>query len=101
MTITALAVEEPLRRSECWCCGKIERSEKLVHLGNHPEVAICVQCAYLLKKTARDITDQSRTGPVVRIRDRLRRLRRTVMDRGWHNRRLIGRPLRWLERYLP
>lgn len=101
MTVTALGVDEPARRSECWCCGRIESPEKLAHLGNHPEVAVCVQCAYWLKTSAREIEDRSRTGPAVRFRDRLRQLRRGVMGRGWHGNRLVGRPLRWLGRHLP
>lgn len=99
--VTAVATYEPPRRSECWCCGKIESPEKMVHLGNHPEVTVCVPCAYWLKHAASEIKDQSRTGPRARVRDWLRRLRRAVTVRGWRNRRLVGRPLRRLGKHLP
>jgi len=36
-----------------------------------------------------------------RLRDGLRWARRVVMDHHWHQRPVIGRPLRWLGRYLP
>jgi hypothetical protein len=93
--------EEPLRRSECWCCGLIEDPAKLVHLGNHPEVTVCTRCARSISKWAWEIEDQSRTGLAVRGRDAFRRLRKTVMQRGWHHNRLLGRPLRWLGKHMP
>jgi hypothetical protein len=93
--------EEPLGPPECWCCGTIEDPAQLVHLGNHPEVAVCTRCAHSISKWAREIEDQSQTGVAVRVRDEFRRLRKTVVRRGWHNNRLIGRPLRWLGRHTP
>jgi hypothetical protein len=86
---------------ECWCCGMSAAPETMVHLGNHPEVAICVRCAYSIKNWAWEIEDRSRTGPAVRARDGFRRLRRGVVRLGWHQSRLVGRPLRWLGRRLP
>ena len=38
-SLTAVEEEFP-GRSKCWCCGGVEELERLVHLGNHPEVAI-------------------------------------------------------------
>jgi hypothetical protein len=35
------------------------------------------------------------------VRGRLRWLRQFVIEHDWHNNRVIGRPLRWLGRYLP
>ncbi|MGI8868550.1 MAG: hypothetical protein ACR2F6_06800 [Mycobacteriales bacterium] len=88
-------------RSECWCCGVIDDPAKLVHLGNHPEVTVCTRCAHSISKWAGEIEDQSRTGIAVRARDVFRRLRETVVERGWHRSRLIGRPLRWLGKHTP
>lgn len=87
--------------SQCWCCGAISDPVTLVRLGNHPEVGVCVRCAHSLSKWAWEIEDRSRTGFAVRARDRFRRLRRRVVDRGWHRTRFIGRPLRWLGRFTP
>jgi hypothetical protein len=72
-----------------------------VHLGNHPEVTVCIRCAHSISKWAWEIEDQSRTGIAVRARDGFRRLRRGVVQRGWHHHRLIGRPLRWIGRHTP
>ena len=99
--VTAVATDEPPRRSECWCCGLIEDPARMVHLGNHPEVALCLRCARWTAKQAREIEDLTRTGPLVRARDRARLGRQKVMQRGWHRNRWLGRPLRWLGRRLP
>ncbi len=98
---TAQATDEPPRRSECWCCGRIEDAARMVHLGNHPEVTLCLRCARWAAKQAKEIEDLTRTGRLVWVRDRLRLARQKVMQRGWHERRLIGRPLRWLGKHLP
>jgi hypothetical protein len=88
-------------RSECWCCGTIEDPARLVHLGNHPEVAVCTRCAHSISKWAWEIEDQSRTGLPVRARDAFRRLRKHVVQQGWHKNRVVGRILRWLGKYTP
>jgi hypothetical protein len=102
MTIgTAVEDADALHPSECWCCGMIQPREKMARLGNHPEVAICIRCAYSVKTWAWEIEDQSRIGLLVRVRDRFRRARKTVMRKGWHQHPIIGQPLRWLGRRLP
>ena len=87
--------------SACWCCGAVDDPERLVHLGNHPEVALCVRCARWAAKEAWEIEDRSRTGPLVRTRDRFRAARRYVIQRRWHQHPVLGRPLRWIGRRLP
>jgi hypothetical protein len=87
--------------AECWCCGRPYPSERLVHLGNHPEVAVCLGCAHVLHQQAAQREDALRPSIPSRARDGLRWGRRVVMDRRWHQRPLIGRPLRWLGRRLP
>jgi hypothetical protein len=73
----------------------------MVHLGNHPEVALCLPCVRWAAKQSRQIEDRTRTGPLVRVRDRLRLARQQVMQRGWHRNRWLGGPLRWLGRHVP
>jgi hypothetical protein len=97
---TAVEGTDPLG-SQCWCCGSAHDSDQMVHLGNHPEVMICVRCAYSIKAWALEIEDRSRTGYAVRVREAFRRLRRDVMRRQLHQNKWIGRPLRWLGRRLP
>ena len=85
----------------CWCCGMSAGQARFVHLHAHPEVAVCISCARWLGTSARELEDRSRTGLAVRVRGRLRRARRFVMDHGWHDHPVIGRPLRWIGRHTP
>jgi hypothetical protein len=64
-------------------------------------VTICIRCAYSIQKWAWEIDDRSRAGLPVRARQAFRRVRRAVMQQGWHRHPLVGRPLRWLGRHLP
>ena len=97
---TAVEDFEP-RRSECWCCGAIDDPARMIHLGNHPEVLLCVPCGHWAAKQAWEIEDRARTGPLVRGRDRLRALRRSVVEHGWQHKRILGGPLRWIGKRLP
>jgi hypothetical protein len=95
------ATDEHGARSQCWCCGQIESPEKLVRLGKHPEVALCMACARWASKQADEIADLSRTGLGVRVRDRMRVARRKVIERGWHRLPVLGGLLRRLGRHTP
>jgi hypothetical protein len=86
---------------ECWCCGAVHAPNQMVHLGNHPEVAICIRCAYSIKNWAWQIEDRDKTGPAVKARDVFRQARKNAMRRQLHQNKWIGRPLRWLGRRLP
>jgi hypothetical protein len=79
----------------CWCCGRASSEDALVHLGNHPEVGICVNCVHFLRRRARDLqaTEIRRL-----LRGAAESVRREVMARGWHQRPVIGPALRWLNR---
>lgn len=101
--MTAQPATDPQRsgRSECWCCGRTDDPDRLVHLGSHPEVTVCVACAHDLSKRASAIEDQARTGLTVGIRDRLRTIRATVIARGWHTKPVIGPLLRRIGKYTP
>lgn len=101
MAIPAADEAEQLDRSTCWCCGAMEVSGRLVHLGNHPEVALCLRCAHWAAQRAWEIEDANRVGPLVWARERVRAGRRTVMDHGWQHHRVFGAPLRWLGKRLP
>jgi hypothetical protein len=84
--------------SECWCCGRITSPAALVHLGKHPEVGVCVSCVRFLGRRARDYqASQMR----IRLRGAAESIRGQVMSRGWHERRLIGPVLRWINRHAP
>jgi hypothetical protein len=99
---TRTAVDDAeMEPSRCWCCGVTEAASRMVHLGNHPEVALCLRCARWAAKQAGEIEDRGRTGRRVVARNRLRAVRRSVVRRGWHHHRLLGGPVRWIGRRLP
>jgi hypothetical protein len=101
MAIQSAVDDAELNRSECWCCGAVDDPARMVHLGNHPEVVLCVGCARWASKQAWEIEDRAKSGPLVSGRDRLRAARRSVIEHGWHNSRWFGGPIRWLGKRLP
>ncbi len=101
MTVRSAAGDGGPTGAECWCCGSIEDPGRLVQLGNHPEVGVCIRCAHSLSKWAREIDDQGRAGLAVRARTRARDVRTWVVRHGWHQHRIVGRGLRWLGRWTP
>jgi hypothetical protein len=101
MAVTDATNGQPGAASRCWCCGSPAEPDRMVHLGNHPEVGVCLRCAHFLSKRAQEIEDRSRTGAAVGARKLFRRLRQAVVAHGWQNSRFIGRPLRALGKHLP
>ena len=85
----------------CWCCDAIDVPDRMVSLGNHPEVHLCLRCAHFVHQRAWEIEDEAKRGPAALARDMFRNLRAEVMRRGWHQNRFIGGKLRWLGKYLP
>jgi hypothetical protein len=85
----------------CWCCGEPRPESAVVHLGSHPEAAVCLRCAHFLHQQARGREDAARPSAAARVRDGLRAGRRLVMRRGLHKAPVIGRVLRWLGPRLP
>jgi hypothetical protein len=45
MTVRPVAVDAE-DQAECWCCGQQQPPAEMIHLGNHPEVALCLRCAF-------------------------------------------------------
>jgi hypothetical protein len=86
---------------ECWCCDTSDIPDRMVQLGNHPEVNLCLQCAHYVHQQAWVIEDEEQRGPAAFARDRFRNLRADVIRRGWHHKRFIGGKLRRLGKYLP
>ncbi len=89
------------RTAQCWCCGTSEAPDRMVHLGEHPEVHLCLQCAHFVHQRAWAIEDEGKHGPAPFTREQFRKLRAEVVRRGWHQNRSIGGKLRWLGKYLP
>ncbi len=85
----------------CWCCGREFGEANLVRLGSHPEVGLCLDCARWVHRRAAERRDAGRRGPFVRSRAAVRAARALVMRRGWHERRILGPILRWLDRLVP
>lgn len=82
----------------CWCCGARYPEQGVVRLGNHPEVAVCIHCAHYLKRRAR-AREASVTAQ--RLRGKADAVRGAVMERGWHDRHVLGKALRWVDKHLP
>lgn len=89
------------RQLVCWCCGQQQRPTEVVHLGDHPEVGVCLGCAHFLHQRARAREDDLRPSPAARARDGLRAVRGLVIAHRWHEKPLIGPVLRWLGSRLP
>ena len=84
--------------SGCWCCGRITSRDALVHLDNHPEVGICVNCVHFLRRRARDY---QATVARQRLRSAAESVRGQVIQRGLHEKPVIGPALKWLNQHLP
>lgn len=98
---TQTAIGEFDNAATCWCCGSSLTLGQVVSLGNHPEVELCLPCAHYLHRQANAREDAMHPSPVTRIRDRMRAARNGVIQRRWHQKPIIGRPLRWLGRHTP
>jgi len=85
----------------CWCCGQLRSADGVVHLGDHPEVAVCLGCAHFLHQRARAVEDAQHPSAASRARDGLRQARNLVIARRWHEKPVIGPVLRWLGARLP
>ena len=86
---------------QCWCCDITDSSDRMVQLGNHPEVSLCLRCAHYVHQHAWEIEDREKTGPATLARNYFRNLRAEVIRHGWHQNRFIGGKLRWLGKHLP
>lgn len=86
---------------DCWCCSTVDTPDRMVHLGNHPEVHLCLRCAHFVHRVAWQIQDEGKAGPAASARDTFRNLRGEVARRGWHRNRFVGGWLRWLGKHLP
>jgi hypothetical protein len=100
-TSAAASESDAAELLECWCCSSPYQESELVRLGGHPEVGVCLNCTHYLHQQARGREDTLRPTPASRVRDAMRSTRRVVIERHWHQRPIIGRPLRWLGRRLP
>jgi hypothetical protein len=101
VTATAEAAEATDEQSMCWCCGVPYAEEELVHLGSHPEVGLCANCALWVHRRAAEAAAARRSGPAAWYRLGFRRATDWVMEHDLQHRPGIGRLLRWLNRLLP
>lgn len=86
---------------ECWCCGNRFTPDELIHLGSHPEVALCTDCARWAHRRATELRDARHRSLGAPVRAAVRRARNHVIARGWHERGALGRLLRRIDRHLP
>lgn len=93
--------EQTAPPSPCWCCGSSYPDDELVHLGQHPEVAVCLGCTRWLRRRATRRLDDRNPSVRGRFRAGVAWVRSGVMKRGWHERGLLGALLRRIDRHLP
>lgn len=98
MSIEAETAVGQTGEGRCWCCGGIMAEEALVRLGEHPEVGVCINCVQFLGRRARDYQASVLH---MRLRSAAESVRGGVMSRGWHQRPVIGRALRWINQHVP
>jgi hypothetical protein len=61
----AAAAGEFHDRAGCWCCGELQAPQRLLHLGNHPEVGICLGWAHFLHQQTLGLEDELRSSPLI------------------------------------
>ena len=64
---------------QCWCCDTRDALDRMVQLGNHQEVHLCLLCAHFVHQQAWEIEDEGKGGPAAFARDRFRNLRAEVI----------------------
>lgn len=99
--MTEAAEYETVSPTQCWCCGSTHKEEDLVRLGEHPEVAVCLGCSQWLRRRAVRRHDARRRSLAARMRGLIDGVRGAVIERGWHERGVLGKLLRRIDRYLP
>jgi hypothetical protein len=45
---------------KCWCCDLRDAPERMVHLGSHQEVTLCLRCAHFVHQQAWQIEDEGK-----------------------------------------
>lgn len=63
----------------CWCCGQPYPPDRMVHLGTHPEVTVCADCARFLHRRAALLG--AHATPVALIRRATQTIRDQVLSR--------------------
>jgi len=61
-TMTATGVQDA-GDVRCWRCDISDVPNRMVHLGNHPEVNLCLRCAHFVHQQTWEIEDEGKGGP--------------------------------------
>ena len=95
----AVPAEDTARTSRCWCCDEPYPDEVLHHLGSHPEVGVCTDCARWLHRRATERHDEQHLSLGGWFRSLIHSIRSAVMERGWQDRLSMASSF-WLWRTL-
>jgi hypothetical protein len=98
--MTAAQQQGSTAPTECWCCGKAFGEDKLVRLGQHPEVGLCRQCATWVKRHAVARRHAQQPYLASQLLRGIDAVRNKVIDRGWHDHHWLGPLLRRIDRHL-
>jgi hypothetical protein len=86
---------------DCWCCGNPYPSADLIHLGAHPETVVCLQCSTYLGRRAKAAYDARNPSFGGHLRGVVGAGRDLVIRLRLHERPILGRLLRRMDRRLP
>jgi hypothetical protein len=86
---------------ECWCCGCTSPEDRVVRLGNHPEVALCRRCAQFVHRRALEQAASERGGVGAAYRGAFAASREFVMRHELQHTPVIGTLFKRLNRLLP
>jgi len=87
--------------STCWCCGDDFPEERLLRLGSHPEVAVCLRCSVRLVRQARAKHEALHPSLTARLHEVVAGARQTVVRLGLDRLPVVGPGFRWLGDHLP
>lgn len=85
----------------CWCCGTPYPAAHLINLDAHPETVVCRQCAIYLGRRAKAADDALNPTLGGHLRSVVSVGRNQVIRLRLHERPILGKLLRTIDRHLP
>ena len=98
---TAPDTDENTAAAACWCCGNPYPSTALITLDAHPETVVCRQCATYLGRRAKAANDALNPTLPGHLRSVISAGRNQVIRLQLHERPILGKLLRTIDRHLP
>ncbi len=87
--------------ADCWCCGSPYPSADLIHLDAHRETVVCLQCSTYLGRRSKAAYDALHPTLGGHLRVVVSVGRNQVIRLRLHERQILGKLLRTIDRHLP